>query len=562
MSEFVAETAAIQEAAQVTPLPAESRQSLDTLLERPSVNGANHESTLEHVNEGEDDEEARNEAGDEQHDGDDEPVVEEADSKGRIAQLQAELERVMEERDTFQSQYRGLLGKLSNMRTTLGDKLRQDAEELDRKDQQIGSLQAENDDLQATIETLKSELIASNEEGDRLHTQVEQLRLRADDSAKNVLDEVAGREAQLREVTEDLERCRLEREDWENQAMKERVERERLETSLHAVGREFATIKLEKHQLKEERDREAEAAQNLHVVLEEFQAAKDREIRATLGDMQVQVQSLTKSLHEYKQRAHAAETRLSTTQSDSERVLALQQEVKEKNLLIGKLRHEAVILNEHLTEALRRLKKDASENNVDRRLVTNVLLTFFNTPRADAKRFEMLQLLSSILSWSDDEREKAGLQRVGGASSSGNVMPGKPNISMGSSRRRAMSRVKGKGPEDAGGAEEGLEQSFSNLWVEYLLRESNQGGSAETASPSSLTVPLSSPPNVSSQQRNISPFAELARPSSPSKSSVSYASSSATRKPPSPQRSDSESLFSRAGDSASTAPTSVASGYS
>lgn len=128
----------------------------------------------------------------------------------------------------------------------------------------------------------------------------------------------------------------------------------------------------------------------------------------------------------------------------------------------------AVILNEHLTEALRRLKKDSSENNVDRRLVTNVLLTFLNTPRADAKRFEMLQLLSSILSWSDDEREKAGLQRMGGSSSSGNVMPGKPNISMGSSRRRAMSKAKGKGPEDAGGAEEGLEQSFSNLWVEYL----------------------------------------------------------------------------------------------
>ena len=213
-------------------------------------------------------------------------------------------------------------------------------EELDRKDQQLGSLQAENDDLQATIETLKSELIASNEDSERLHTQVEQLRLRADDSAKNVLDEVAGREAQLREVTEDLERCRLEREDWENQAMKERVEREKLETSLHTIEREFATIKLEKHQLKEERDREAEAAQNLHVVLEEFQAAKDREIRATLGDMQVQVQSLTKSLHEYKQRAHAAESQLSTTQSDSEKVLALQQEVKEKNLLIGKLRHE------------------------------------------------------------------------------------------------------------------------------------------------------------------------------------------------------------------------------
>lgn len=187
---------------------------------------------------------------------------------------------------------------------------------------------------------MKSELIASNEDSDRLHVQVEQLRLRADDSAKNIQDEASAREAQLREVTEDLERCRLEREDWETQAMKERVEREKLETSLHAIERELSTIRVEKHQLKEERDREAEAAQNLHVVLEEFQSAKDREIRATLGDMQVQVQSLTKSLHEYKQRAHAAETRLSTTQSDSEKVLALQQEVKEKNLLIGKLRHE------------------------------------------------------------------------------------------------------------------------------------------------------------------------------------------------------------------------------
>lgn len=50
--------------------------------------------------------------------------------------------------------------------------------------------------------------------------------------------------------------------------------------------------------------------------------------------------------------------------------------------------------------------------NVDRRLVTNVLLSFLSTPRADSKRFEMLSLLASILSWNDQEREKAGLQRI------------------------------------------------------------------------------------------------------------------------------------------------------
>ena len=39
------------------------------------------------------------------------------------------------------------------------------------------------------------------------------------------------------------------------------------------------------------------------------------------------------------------------------------------------------------------------------------MLQFLTTPRADPKRFEMLNLLSSILSWSDEERAQAGLQR-------------------------------------------------------------------------------------------------------------------------------------------------------
>ena len=78
----------------------------------------------------------------------------------------------------------------------------------------------------------------------------------------------------------------------------------------------------------------------------------------------------------------------------------------------------AVILNEHLTEALRRLRKNQTDNNVDRRLVTNVLLSFLTPPRADSKRFEMLSLLATILSWNDGEREKAGLQRAGGPSAS------------------------------------------------------------------------------------------------------------------------------------------------
>jgi len=75
-------------------------------------------------------------------------------------------------------------------------------------------------------------------------------------------------------------------------------------------------------------------------------------------------------------------------------------------------------------EALRRLRRNAADTSVDRRLITNILLQFITTPRADAKRFEMLGLLASILQWSDQERELAGLQRSagGGARGKGRVV--------------------------------------------------------------------------------------------------------------------------------------------
>lgn len=44
-----------------------------------------------------------------------------------IERLQKELERTKEEKDTLASQYRNLLSKLTTMRTTLGNKLKQDA---------------------------------------------------------------------------------------------------------------------------------------------------------------------------------------------------------------------------------------------------------------------------------------------------------------------------------------------------------------------------------------------------------------------------------------------------
>lgn len=67
-----------------------------------------------------------------------------------------------------------------------------------------------------------------------------------------------------------------------------------------------------------------------------------------------------------EKRASEATTELDSTKQELERALPFEKEVKEKNLLIGSSRKEAFILKEHLTKALRYLKKGKPEENIDK----------------------------------------------------------------------------------------------------------------------------------------------------------------------------------------------------
>lgn len=81
---------------------------------------------------------------------------------------------------------------------------------------------------------------------------------------------------------------------------------------------------------------------------------------------QSQIETLQKQLKDVEHQALEATTVLQSTKEELQRALPFEKEVKEKNLLIGKLRHEAVILNDHLTKALRYLKKGKPEENIDK----------------------------------------------------------------------------------------------------------------------------------------------------------------------------------------------------
>jgi hypothetical protein len=89
-------------------------------------------------------------------------------------------------------------------------------------------------------------------------------------------------------------------------------------------------------------------------------------LREVVENSQAKIAGLGKELQESQAKAAESIKLLESTKADLERALQFEGEVKEKNLLIGKLRHEAVILNEHLTKALRHLKKGRPEDTIDR----------------------------------------------------------------------------------------------------------------------------------------------------------------------------------------------------
>ncbi|KAF8888560.1 hypothetical protein BD779DRAFT_1470192 [Infundibulicybe gibba] len=68
---------------------------------------------------------------------------------------------------------------------------------------------------------------------------------------------------------------------------------------------------------------------------------KDHELRQAVKDYESRLDQVTQSLAEYKHRAISAEMKLEEIQANTSVTADLTKEIKEKNLLIGKLRHEA-----------------------------------------------------------------------------------------------------------------------------------------------------------------------------------------------------------------------------
>jgi hypothetical protein len=125
-------------------------------------------------------------------------------------------------------------------------------------------LSAQNEDLSSTVETLRAELIASHAESERTARELDLLR-------NHDLHESAASERELRDTLGELERSRMERDEWERVAMQEKVAAEEARSTSDALRRE---LDLERETREEDivgLEAAKETAANLQSVLQDFQ---------------------------------------------------------------------------------------------------------------------------------------------------------------------------------------------------------------------------------------------------------------------------------------------------
>lgn len=132
-------------------------------------------------------------------------------------------------------------------------------------------LTGQNEDLVATVETLKTEVLASNEEAERASRELEGMRTRA---FQENAQEVYLRERELREAQGELEQCRIERDEWERKALEEHVVADEARSALEEARRNLELERDAREQEDISLQIEREKADNLQSVLEDFQAGE------------------------------------------------------------------------------------------------------------------------------------------------------------------------------------------------------------------------------------------------------------------------------------------------
>ncbi|TAQ91482.1 hypothetical protein B7494_g241 [Chlorociboria aeruginascens] len=400
---------------------------------------------------------------------------------GEVQTIKAELQECETAKEQAETQYQHLLGRVNTIKASLGERLKADKQELAEAKDQIEELESHNENLQNRVKSLEADVKRLEEQSNESSKELSSLRNRHNLSQQNWVHEREDLMQQTRQLKDEAEAAKEAMGDWEVLAMEERAIRENLENKVSDMEEQFLAQKEAYEAAVAEKDSQSQTVDGLQRALQEIQEARKRELREMVESTEEQVQALKKLVQESDSRATEAASSKGSLQAELSRLAPFEKEVKEKNLLIGKLRHEAIVLNDHLTKALKFLKKAKPEDNIDRQIVTNHFLHFLALDRSDPKKFQILQLIASLLNWTEEQKEQAGLARPGTSSSSLRLpispfhrTPSTPALSSEFFTDNSTSK-----------------ESLADLWTVFLERSAEEGSvkDSRSGSPKNIELP-------------------------------------------------------------------------
>ncbi|KAI0479265.1 hypothetical protein GGR56DRAFT_370775 [Xylariaceae sp. FL0804] len=396
-----------------------------------------------------------------------------------VTQLKSELEETEAAKEQVEEQYQTLVERVEKIKESVGNRLARGKEELEEANQRIDDLEAQNEELQKGSQGHQDEITGLKTELQDATRELSSLRSRNNLSQHNSLKEKEDMTRQIQHLREEAETAKDAMGDWEVLAMEERSIRESLAEKAAVLEEQLSMLRDSYERATAERDSQSQAVDSLQRALQEIQEARRKELREMVESSEEQIQAMMKRVQEADAKASEAETARVALQKEVERTAPFEKEVKEKSLLIGKLRHEAIALNDHLTKALRYLKKNKPEDSIDRQIVTNHFLQFLSLDRSDPKKFQILQIIAGLLNWTDEQREQAGLARPGASHHSSLRLPTSPFHRTPSTP--SLSTEFFAEPTPTSSASAGRE-SLADLWAGFLERSADEATSQPAGS--------------------------------------------------------------------------------
>jgi len=381
--------------------------------------------------------------------------------------LQQNLDESESKKEHAEHQFQKLLERVNIIKSQLGERLKEDADELAQSRSRIEKLEEQNSNLKDLLHAKTSEIDTLHKEAEGKSKELSSLRNRTNLSQQNWLKEKEELLEQGTYLRSEFEGAKQAMHNWEVLAMEERSIRENLAGKVIDLEEQLASLKDAYEKATTDRSGQAVTIDGLQRALQELQIARKQELRELVESSDAQLEELRHSLQDAEKKALEANSTLQNAQKELERLLPFEKEVKEKNLLIGKLRHEAVTLNDHLTKALRFLRRGKPDDNVDRHIVTNHFLHFLALDRSDPKKFQILQLIAALLNWTDEQREQAGLTRPGTSAITGTLRASNFSIHRTPSTPSLVSDFFDNGATS--------KESLAELWSNFLEQEAQTG---------------------------------------------------------------------------------------